>query len=86
LLELSQEFFDTLAVHAVPLDHRALGALKHSALSLDLYTWLAHRLCRVRKPGGVKLSWDVWRQSGWFSATIRMDDSGFGGRSGVARS
>ncbi len=62
LLELSQEFFDTLAAHAVPLDHRALGALKHSALSLDLYTWLAHRLCRVRKPGGVKLSWENLRE------------------------
>ena len=62
LLELSQEFFDTLAAHAVPLDHRALGALKHSALSLDLYTWLAQRLCRVRKPGGVKLSWENLRE------------------------
>jgi len=62
LLELSQEFFDTLAIHAVPLDHSALGALKHSALSLDLYTWLAHRLCRVSKPGGVKLSWENLRE------------------------
>ena len=62
VMELSQEFFETLAAHAVPLDHRALGALKHSALSLDLYTWLAHRLCRVHKPGGVKLSWDNLRE------------------------
>ena len=62
LLELSQEYFDTLTAHAVPLDHRALGALKHSALALDLYTWLAHRLCRVRKPVGVKLSWENLRE------------------------
>jgi len=56
-LELSEEFFQTLAHHAVPLDHRALGALKHSALALDIYTWLAHRLCRIRKADGIMLSW-----------------------------
>ena len=62
MLELSQEFFDTLAAHAVPLDHRALGALKHSALALDVYSWLAHRLCRVRKGAGVKVSWANLRE------------------------
>lgn len=61
VLELSQDFFDTLQHHAVPLDYRALAALKHSALALDVYTWLAHRLCRVAKPGGVKLSWENLR-------------------------
>jgi hypothetical protein len=60
-LELSTEFFETLRHHAVPLDHRALAALKHSALALDIYTWLAHRLCRVRETGGLKLSWENLR-------------------------
>jgi hypothetical protein len=54
-LQLSQEFFETLAGHAVPLDPRALGVLKDSALALDIYTWLAHRLCRVN--GQARLSW-----------------------------
>lgn len=57
VMELSTDFYETLAQHAVPLDYRALSALKHSALALDIYTWLAHRLCRVNKPGGVMLSW-----------------------------
>ncbi|MEI7924549.1 MAG: replication protein RepA [Planctomycetota bacterium] len=57
VLELSSEFYETLAQHAVPLDYRALSALKHSALALDVYTWLAHRLCRIRDPKGVMLSW-----------------------------
>lgn len=57
VLELSQDFFNTLQEHAVPLDHRALAVLKHSSLALDIYTWLAHRLCRVNRAGGVKLSW-----------------------------
>jgi hypothetical protein len=58
VMELSQEFFETLSAHAVPLDYRALAALQHSALALDIYTWLAHRLCRVAKVNGVKLSWN----------------------------
>lgn len=57
ILELSQDFFETLNDHAVPLDYRALGALKHSALALDIYTWLAHRLCRIKKSSGLFLSW-----------------------------
>jgi len=56
-LTLSNEFYETLREHAVPLDNRAVAALTHSALALDIYTWLAHRLCRVRKQDGVKLSW-----------------------------
>lgn len=61
-LELSEDFFNTLATHAVPLDYRALAALKHSSLALDLYTWLAHRLCRVRSAQGTRLSWDNLRE------------------------
>lgn len=56
-IELSPRFFETLREHAVPLDPRAVRALKNSALALDVYTWMGHRLCRVRKPEGVKLSW-----------------------------
>jgi len=62
VMELSEEFYNTLAQHAVPLDYRALGALKHSSLALDIYTWLAHRLYRVRSMHGVKLSWDNLRE------------------------
>lgn len=62
VLELSEDFYDTLSEHAVPLDYRALGALKHSSLALDIYTWLAHRLCRVRHAGGVRLSWENLRE------------------------
>lgn len=65
VLELSQEFYDTLIEHAVPLDPRALSALKHSSLALDIYAWLAHRLRRVNTPSGVKLSWrNLYEQFG----------------------
>jgi hypothetical protein len=62
VMELSTDFYDTLTHHAVPLDYRALSALKHSALALDIYTWLAHRLCRIDKLAGVMLSWQNLRE------------------------
>lgn len=55
-IELTQEFYDSLAESAVPLEHGAIAKLTHSALALDLYTWLAHRLYRVRR-GGSRISW-----------------------------
>ncbi len=56
-ITLSNEFFETLREHAVPLDPRAIGALQNSALALDTYTWLAHRLCRVKQSRGLTLYW-----------------------------
>jgi hypothetical protein len=55
-VELTEEFFESLRETAVPLEHAALAKLTHSALALDLYTWLAHRLHRVRH-GGSRISW-----------------------------
>src|SRR6266700_3579859 len=46
-VRLSQEYFQTLGQHAVPLDHRAVAALASSSLALDTYVWLAQRLHRV---------------------------------------
>jgi len=56
-VRLSDEYFRTLKEHAVPLDYRAVAALKESALALDIYKWLAQRLCRV--PAG-KPAFIVW--------------------------
>ncbi len=62
VIELSTDFYESLADHAVPLDHTALAALCHSALALDIYTWLAHRLCRITRATGVKVSWANLRE------------------------
>lgn len=61
VIELTPEFYESLADSAVPLDARALNALKHSALALDVYSWLAHRLHRIRGRAGTKLSWSNLR-------------------------
>lgn len=55
-ITLSARFFESLQESAVPLDPRALAGLSHSSLALDCYTWLAHRLHRVRAPGE-RISW-----------------------------
>lgn len=47
VMVLSEHYFRELVDNAVPLDNRALHALKGSALSLDVYAWLAHRLHRI---------------------------------------
>lgn len=56
-LELSEWFYNSLTEHAVPVDPRALQAIRHSALTMDVYVWLAQRLCRVKSMRGTKLSW-----------------------------
>ena len=46
-IRLSDEYFSSLQKHAVPLDPRAITAIQHSSLLLDIYKWLVQRLCRV---------------------------------------
>ncbi len=59
-LTLSQEFFASLqAANAVPLDGRAVTALQHSAMALDIYTWLAHRLRRIPINKPAIISWQA---------------------------
>lgn len=43
----SQEYYETLKDHAVPIDLRAFMSLKGSALAMDIYTMLAQRLHRI---------------------------------------
>jgi hypothetical protein len=58
-VRLSLDYFESLKAHAVPLDERALAALSHSALALDLYAWLAQRLHRIKKPNRQFIPWPL---------------------------
>lgn len=49
-LLLHEEFFAEITRSAVPVDLRAIHQLKGSPLSLDLHTWLSHRMSYLRKP------------------------------------
>ena len=77
-MKLDSEFFETLIEHAVPLDPRAIGALKGSSLALDAYTWLAHRLCRVKTPKGTLVSWtNLHQQFGQEYASVKKFKQSF---------
>ncbi|WP_229722969.1 replication protein RepA [Xylophilus rhododendri] len=58
---LSEDYYGALIESAVPLDNRALHALKGSALALDVYAWLAHRLHRI-EGRGMTLHWKALRE------------------------
>ena len=50
---LSEKFFAEVTERPVPVDMRALRALKKSSLALDIYTTLTHRASYLTKPSTV---------------------------------
>jgi len=71
-VRLSQEYFQSLGQHAVPLDHRAVAALSSSSMALDIYAWLAQRLHRVPTGKPQFIAWDsMHEQFGQGFARIR---------------
>jgi len=71
-VRLSEEYFQSLGRHAVPLDHRAVAALSSSSMALDTYVWLAQRLHRVSPGKPQFISWAaVYDQFGQGFARVR---------------
>jgi hypothetical protein len=58
---LSQKFFDQLVEAPVPLDLRAIRALKRSPLALDLYAWATRRASYLQRP--TLIPWAALRRS-----------------------
>lgn len=56
-LTLSERFYTDVTAHPVPIDLRAITALKGSALALDIYSWLVYRLSYLKKP--TKIPWEL---------------------------
>ena len=54
-IELSEDFFNEIINHPVPLDMNTLTALKRCSLGLDLYLWLVYRTFPLRAP--LRLTW-----------------------------
>lgn len=46
---LSQRFFDEVTQNPVPVDIRAIKALKRSPMALDIYSWLTYRMFTIRR-------------------------------------
>jgi hypothetical protein len=52
---LSQPFFSEIIERPVPIDLRALRALKRSPMALDLYVWLTYRMSYLTK--ATEITW-----------------------------
>ena len=53
---LDHDFFDEIIHNPVPVDLRALTALKRSPMAIDIYTWLTYRMSYLQRPTGI--SWE----------------------------
>ena len=56
-IELGEEFYEAVTLSSVPVDLRALRALKRSPLALDLYAWLTYTAfvaTKARRPRTVR--------------------------------
>lgn len=54
---LGEPFFREITERPVPVDMRALHALKRSPMALDVYTWLTYRQSYLKKP--TQVPWDA---------------------------
>jgi hypothetical protein len=59
-IELDSEFFSAITANPVPVDLRALRAIKRSPLALDLYSLLTYQAFRASKVG--KPFFMTWKQ------------------------
>lgn len=53
---LSEVFFNEAVQHPVPLDMRALKALKKSPLAIDIYVWITYRMSSLRR--ATRIPWE----------------------------
>lgn len=72
VVTLSGEFYKETVEHPVPLDINVLRALRGSALRLDIYAYLCHRLSYLRRT--TTIPWDGLR--GQFGSTLGADKNG----------
>lgn len=70
-IQLSEDYFKSLSQHAVPLNIEALKALAHSAMAIDIYSWLAQRLHRI--DGSQFVAWANLKEQ-FGQAYTRMDN------------
>ena len=75
-VRLSERFFNEVVDRPIPIDMRALKALKKSPLALDIYMWLTYRASYIKNPSFV--SWDLLaRQFGSSYTEVRNFKTAF---------
>jgi hypothetical protein len=62
-IELGEKFYQAIVASPVPVDMRALKALRKSPLALDLYAWATYTTFSVNKTGKERsVSWELLHQ------------------------
>ncbi|CAN7783121.1 replication protein RepA [Cupriavidus necator] len=56
-ITLTENFFNEITSHCIPVDLRAVMALQRSPMDLDIYQWLAYRMFRLTRP-----AYPTWEQ------------------------
>lgn len=51
---LSEEIYEEIIKHNVPIDMRAINALKSSSLAIDIYQWATWRVFNLKRPTLIK--------------------------------
>ena len=69
---LGSKFFREIIERPVPIDLRALKALKRSPMALDIYCWLTHRMFYLQKP--VEIPWTLLQLQ--FGADYALEGQG----------
>lgn len=60
-LRFSDDYYNEVMAHGVPLDRRALSALSGNSLAIDLYSFLAHRLHAIPESRPLNISWQAMK-------------------------
>jgi len=58
-VKLSEQFFGEVTTRPVPIDLRAIRALKQSPMALDLYCWATYRVSYLKRP--TEIPWELLR-------------------------
>lgn len=59
---LTENFFNEITTHCIPVDMRAVLSLQQSPLELDIYQWLAYRTYSLTRSGKTNPSFPTWQQ------------------------
>jgi len=54
-IEVGEKFYNAVTENPVPIDFRALVALKHSPMAMDLYAWLTWRVHAMKDGGSASI-------------------------------
>jgi len=71
-VKLDQDFFEEIIERPVPVDMRALQALKGSPMALDIYSWLTYRMSYLKR--STEIPWQVLQ--GQFGASYAEGPQG----------